>query len=179
MELALYDPEFGYYARAAQRSGPRGRFFYQRRRRPAVRRAARSPDRRDGGDPPGNRGARPHRRDHQLRARLEPGSCLRSRRGRRRKRPALGRHPARASRIAIPRCTARSPAPGRGERRAARAAQHDRRSAMSRDGSSIVQRPLPDVVRRRARRQRAARRAAGPQVVMREDGLREVYVDVA
>ncbi|HEV2984180.1 MAG TPA: SAM-dependent methyltransferase, partial [Vicinamibacterales bacterium] len=27
MELALYDPEFGYYARAAQRSGRAGDFF--------------------------------------------------------------------------------------------------------------------------------------------------------
>ena len=39
MDLALYDPHVGYYARAARRSGRAGD-FYQRRRRSAVRRAA-------------------------------------------------------------------------------------------------------------------------------------------
>ena len=36
MDLALYHPELGYYARAARRSGRAGD-FYQRRRRAALR----------------------------------------------------------------------------------------------------------------------------------------------
>jgi hypothetical protein len=48
--LALYDPRIGYYARAARRSAARA-IFYQRRRRPDLRRARRNTARRDGADP--------------------------------------------------------------------------------------------------------------------------------
>ena len=57
MDLALYHPEFGYYARAARRSGRAGDFFTSVDVGPLFGELLASPDRRDGGassslDPP-------------------------------------------------------------------------------------------------------------------------------
>ena len=127
MELALYDPEFGYYARAAQTIRPRGRFFYQRRRRPAVRRAPRDPARRDG-----RHSRDDHRRAAEPRSRRQTSAQLgrtrvRPRRSRRRQRPPVRRHPARGATPRSRLLRAHPAAPGRGERRGARRAAGDAR----------------------------------------------------
>ena len=51
MELALYDPDIGYYARAAQRSGRAGDFFTSVDVGPLFGELLASPGRRNGGHP--------------------------------------------------------------------------------------------------------------------------------
>ena len=122
---------------------PRGRFFYQRRRRPPLRRAARNPARRDG-------------RHSQFRI---SDYRFRSRGGRRGERSSLGRHPARGAGPRSGVLRVDSAASRRGERRSARrAARHARRYGRS---ARLVGRRVARVVRGRPARERAARRAPG------------------
>ena len=90
-----------------------------------------------------------------------PASPLRSRRGRRRQRPALGRHPARRSTRRSPGSTsARGCTSSRRAQPRARAQHGDARRRRDRLAGRF-RRPASRLVRRRALRQRAARRAAG------------------
>ena len=159
MDLALYDPAVGYYARAAQTIGPRGRFFYQRRRRPAVRRAAGDADCRDGG----------------LLDSRQPAAGSRPGRSRRRQRPPVGRHPA-------ARCASRTPdlfdrlrlhlveaSP------AARAAQPATLGDLA-DRLAVSSPAAPRSFEGVLVANELLDALPVHQVVMREDGLRETYV---
>ena len=172
MELALYDPALGYYARAAQRSGRAGDFFTsvdvgplfgellaaQLAEMATILQAT----------------AEPHtRRATSLSHSAVP---LRSRRGRRRQRPARrqtssGRVRDRASRAVY----ARSPASGRSERRGARGAAR-RHSAIVRDRLSSASDLLPESFEGVLVANELLDALPVHQVVMREDGLKEVYV---
>ena len=150
MDLALYDPELGYYARAAQRSGRAGDFFTSVDVGPLfgellevqIAEMARHP------------------------AKLADTQSLRPRdfrsgRSRRGQRPAVGRHPPRGARARIPRFyDAHAPASGRSQRRGARARSR-RRSATCAERLVASSAAAARIVRGRAGRQRAARRAAG------------------
>ena len=110
MDLALYDPELGYYARAAQRSGRAGDFFTSVDVGAALRRAARNPARRDGGfrTMPRSRGPR---RPEPLFDLVEAGAGN----GR-----LVGRHPARGATARSRLLQSHPAASRRGERRGAR-----------------------------------------------------------
>ena len=147
MDLALYDPELGYYARAAQRSGRAGDFFTSVDVGPLFGELLEIAARRDGA---------------HSRIRESPdSSSFRPRRSRRRQRPA--RRPTSCARRARsdPDSTTRSgciwskPARRRAPRSAATLGDVADRLASSSDVAA-------GVVRRRADRERAARRAAGP-----------------
>ena len=162
MDLALYDPDFGYYARAAQRSGRAGDFFTSVDVGPLFGELL----------------------EIQL-ARWAPSSTpdiqssdlqpFRSRRSRRRQRTAVGRHPARraAPRSAVPRqpirlhlveasAAARAAQPATLGDVADRLASSSARCRESFEGVLIANELLDAL--------------PVHQVVMRDDGLREVYV---
>ena len=169
MDLALYDPDSRLLRPRRPTFRARGRFFYQRRRRAAVRRAARSPDRRDGRRSSTRQSPEPDA--HSPFDLVEAGAgngrlsadILRA--ARRRDPASLRAHAA---------------APGRGQRRARapRSAQTlgdvggpaRRRRATS----------LPAVVRgRRSSPTSCSTRCRSIRSSCARTGLREVYVDVA
>ena len=151
MDLALYDPEFGYYARAAQRSGRAGDFFTSVDVGPlfgelleiqiAEMAGARSRLCRSS-VPTASSSVSIWSKPAPGTAALPPTSCARA--TQRASRPA----PARAAHLVEASAAAR--AAQRGDARRDLAIGRSRR----RDA-------LPDVVRGRAHRQRAARRVAG------------------
>ncbi len=162
MDLALYDSRFGLLRPRSPTFRARGRFFYQRRRRSDLRRAARD------------------RRSRRWRAswrKPAPPRSIRSRRGRRRQRPACGRHPARGAperRDPVPPNAAPS---GRIQPGGARRAAHH----AGRRCGAVSSRP-PTRCQKPSKGCSIANELldAMPvhQVVMRAEGLREVYVTV-
>ena len=167
MDLALYDPELGYYARAAQRSGRAGDFFTSVDVGPLF------------GELLEIQLAEMARILQTADARASDVRDLRSGRGRRRQRPAVGRHPARGEARAIPSSTTRIrlhlvEASAEARARAAR-----RRSATCADRLVVVRRRLPDSFEGVLIANELLDALPVHQVVMRDDGLREVYVDVA
>ena len=119
MDLALYAPEVGYYARAAQRSGRTGDFFTSVDIGPRLRRAA--------------RGALRRRvwRDLRRRRCRRRTAARRSRRGGRRQRPPLPRHPRRRGPAAPGLLSRHRGAPRRTQRRGPRGPPRDARRARS------------------------------------------------
>ena len=163
MDLALYDPDARLLRPRRPTIRPRGRFFYQRRRRPAVRRAARSPARRDG-------------RLLQIQI-SEPVPAafdlVEAGAGNGR----LSADILRARAGASSRSSTRDPAAsGRSERRGARRASRAR-SATSPIGWLRPSAALPDSFEGVLVANELLDAMPVHQVVMREDGLREVYVD--
>ena len=139
--------DLGYYARAAQRSGRAGDFFTSVDVGPLFGELLARPDRRDGGAP---RVPSPEPRARFDLVEAGAGNGRLS-----------ARHPARDPRGAIPRCTSgcactwSRPAPRRAPRSATTLGDVAERLVSSSPD-------LPDVVRRRAVRERTARRDAGP-----------------
>ena len=164
MDVALYHPELGYYARAAQRSGRAGDFFTSVDVGPVFgelleMQIAEMADVRSAGRPIAT-----------------PDRQHRSGRSGRGERPPVRRHPPRRGAAAIPRLYGRTrlhlveASAGRA-RRAARDAGRRRGSTVSSGAvlpasfeGVLIANELLDAL-------------PIHQVVMREDGLREVYVD--
>ena len=166
MDLALYDSRRRLLRPRRPTIRARGRFFYQRRRRPGVRRAAGNPARRNGRSPGRRRARTPEAAD----------VCVRSRRGRRRKRPPVRRYPARG---APPRSGVSSNGPPCiwSRRAPAPAAPSARRSATSPIAWHRRTARLPPTFEGVLVANELLDALPVHQVVMRATGLREVYVD--
>ena len=149
MELALYDPEVGYYARAAQRSGRAGDFFTSVDVGPVFGELLEVQVAEMADIVTTSPVTQP-----------AESSRVRSRRSRRGQRTAVGGHPARGATARSVVLRTHPPSPGRGQRRRPR-----RRSATcSGDGAErlvVLVRGTPRVLRRRPGRERTARCAAG------------------
>ena len=155
MELSLYHPELGYYARAAQKTGRAGDFFTSvdvgpifgellARQFAEMWRVLESR---------GREGSRTARVENPSRPRF------RSRRGGRGRRPAGARHPRRGTNATTPSSTPPSDSRSSNNRQP-RAPHRSTRWATTRHCSDTAARRLPDARQRRDLRQRAARRAA-------------------
>ena len=163
MDLALYDPEFGYYARAAQRSGRAGDFFTSVDVGPLFGELLEI-QLAEMADISPVASAIPNR--HQF-------SPLRSRRSRRRQRPPVRRHPARGATPRSRLLRSHPPASRRSQRGGARRAARDarRRRPIAWSSSSDA---LPDSFEGVLVANELLDAMPVHQVVMRDDGLREI-----
>ena len=157
MELALYHPEFGYYARAAQRSGRAGDFFTSVDVGPLFGELLASAARRDGAI-------------SVLGSPIRSLRAFRSRRSRRRQRPASADILARCSATRPDVYASHTPAPRRSERRGARRAA-GARSATCADRLVSSSATLPESFEGVLVANELLDALPVHQVVMREDGL--------
>ena len=167
MELALYHPDPGYYARAAQRSGRAGDFFTSVDVGPVFGELLASNWPRCGACC-GASGAR----RRVLRRRCGARTVVRSGRGRRRQRPALPRHPRRLGRDGAGLLRGPPTAPGRASP-AARAAQ---RHTLGPHATRSWHRPaeLPPASEAPSSPTSCSTRCPRTSVIMTGTGLREV-----